>query len=87
MDVEGAEVLALQEALDDGFLQSHVKQILIEWHIRPVIRQNVKAMRKLLEVYVRLQESGFKIFYHGKNHGRILPRIFLPFTAHVNVNI
>ena len=85
IDVEGAEYLALEQALNDGFLQRNVKQLLLEWHIRPfVVRHNRWALRKMLEIYTRLQESGFKIFYHGSNHNRIGSIVFLPFTAHVN---
>ena len=88
LDVEGAEYLALEQALDDGFLLNNVKQLILEWHIRPaVLRYNRLALRKILEVYIRLQDSGFKMYFNGKYHSRYLKYAFLPFTAHVNIHL
>ena len=85
IDVEGSEVLALEQALEDGFLRNNVKQILVEWHLwNASIKHDQVALRKIFDVYNRLFQTGFKLFFRGKNDKRKLSRGVFPFTCLVN---
>ena len=85
IDTEGAEVLALEQAINDKFLQQNVKQILIEWHLwESSLKQDKKSLRKLIEVYSKLFANGFRLFFKGKNANRNLKFGVFPFTCLVN---
>ena len=88
IDVEGAEVLALEKSLNSGFLQKNVKQITLEWHLwRVSMWNNREALRKLLEIYLKLFEFGFKLFYHGNNGDRAAQLGVFPLTSFINTNL
>ena len=85
IDVEGSEVLALEQALDEGFLQNNVKQISIEWHLwEASVKHDHAALRKIFDVYNRLFQNGFRLFFRGKNDKRALKVGVFPFTCFVN---
>ena len=86
IDVEGSEVLALEQALDEGFLQNNVKQISIEWHLwEASVKHDHAALRKIFDVYNRLFQNGFRLFFRGKNDKRTLKVGVFPFTSLVNL--
>ena len=88
IDTEGSEILALEQALNDGYLQRNVKQVLIEWHLwKMALKKDHASLRKVFDVYNRMFANGFRMFFLGENSYRNVVKGIFPFTCLVNTKL
>lgn len=67
LDIGGDEVHSLRQAIEEKFLQEHVKQLLVEWHLPSYVSSPrstaATAFRELVNIQKSLRSAGFEAFH------------------------